>query len=223
MNKKEKKDKNGFPEGFNEEFRSVRFYSNINGMEKEYGYDYNRDKDGKEEYREIGEIPNEYGKEFIDRISNLEKSFSWNDDIFNQSLRRFSDIFPSFSRLMGEVRKPSLVSGEEISTERLPEKQSEEQDYQAAYDLQVDKENNELYLIVELPGFSKEDVNLKLVKQKLHLLADNKKKQIDTKIPIPHMIDPKEKISASMKNGILEVKLKLLENGNGDGTEIPIN
>ena len=55
MNKKEKsKDIDEFPKGFSEEFRSVRFYSNINGVEKEYGYDYNRDKEGKEEYREIG-------------------------------------------------------------------------------------------------------------------------------------------------------------------------
>ena len=219
MNKKDKKDKDEFSKDFSEEFRSVRFYSNINGVEKEYGYDYNRDKDGKEEYKEIGEIPDKYGKGFIDRISNLEKSFNWNDDIFNQSLKRFTDIFPSFSRLMGEIRTPSLISGEEKITEQKPEKQ----DYEVAYDLQVDKENNELYLIVELPGFSKEDVKLKLVKQKLHLIADNKKKQVETKIPIPHVIDENEQISASMKNGILEVKLKLLESKNGDGTEIPIN
>ena len=221
MNKKDKKDIDEFPKGFNEEFRSVRFYSNINGVEKEYGYDYNRDKEGKEEYREIGEIPEEYGKEFFDRISNLQKSFNWNEDIFSQSLRRFSDIFPSLNQLFGEVspRKPELLSGDQPTSPS----QVGKQDYQVAYDLQVDKEANELYLIVELPGFSKEDVNLKLLKQKLHLSADNLKKQIDAKIPIPHLIDRDSKISASMKHGILEVKLKLLENENGNGTDIPIS
>jgi HSP20 family molecular chaperone IbpA len=220
MNKKDKKDIDDFPKGFNEEFRSVRFYSNINGIEKEYGYDYNRDKEGKEEYREIGEIPEEYGKEFFDRISNLQKSFNWNDDIFNKSLRRFADIFPSLGQLVGEVSlpKPSIFVGEQA----LPEKQAGQQDYQVAYDLQIDKDAKELYLIVELPGFSKEDVKLKIVKQKLHLSADNLKKQIDTKIPIPHLIDRESKISASMKHGILEVKLKLLESDNGNGTDIPI-
>jgi len=221
MNKKDKKDNDVFPKGFNEEFRSVRFYSNINGVEKEYGYDYNRDNEGKEEYREIGEIPEEYGREFFDRISNLEKSFNWNEDIFSRSLKRFSDIFPSLGRLMGETAqpRPSMMTGEHPIEQNKPDTQ----EYQVAYDLQVDKDANELYLIVELPGFSKEDVNLKLVKQKLHLLADNQKKQIETKIPIPHMIDLDSKIDASMKHGILEVKLKILKNGNGEGTNIPIS
>jgi len=219
MNKKDKKDNDEFPKGFNEEFRSVRFYSNFNGVKKEYGYDYNRDKEGKEEYREIGDIPDDYGKEFFDRIGNLEKSFNWNEDTFRQSLKRFASIFPSLGQLVGEVSQPNLISGKEVVTE----KQAEEQDHQAAFDLQVDKENNELYLIVELPGFKREDVGLKLVKQKLLLSADNGKRQIDTKIPIPHMIDQDKKISASMKHGILEVKLKLLESENGNGTNIPIN
>ncbi len=221
MNKKDKKDNDEFPKGFSEEFRSVRFYSNFNGLEKEYGYDYNRDKEGKEEYREIGEIPEEYGKEFFDRISNLQKSFNWNEDIFSRSHRRFVDIFPSLGQLVGEVSQPmpSMLAENQIVTE----KQEEKQDYQIAYDLQVDKESNELYLIVELPGFSKEDVKLKLAKQKLHLSADNNKKQIDTKIPIPYIVNQEEKISASMKHGILEIKLKLLESENGNGTDIPIN
>ncbi len=219
MSKKDNKDRKEFPEGFNEEYRIVRFYSNINGVEKEYGYDYNRDMEGKEEYKEIGEIPEEYGKAFLDRINNLRRTFDWNEDSFSRSLKRFADIFPGLNQLLGESSRPSLMDGENV----VKDKPEELQDYQIEYDLQVDKENNELYLIVELPGFSKEDVNLKLRKQKLHLLADNNKKQIDTKIPIPHTVDTEENISASMKHGILEVKLKLLETENGDGSDIPIN
>lgn len=219
MNKKDKNEEDEFPKGFSEEFRSVRFYSNFNGVEKEYGYDFNRDKEGKEEYREIGDIPEDYGKEFFDRIGNLEKSFNWNEDAFRQSLKRFASIFPSLGQLIGEVSQPVLISGDH----KVTEKQTEKQDYETAYDLQVDKENNELYLIVEMPGFSKEDVELKLVKQQLFLSADNSKKQIDTKIPIPYRIDQDKEISASMKHGILEVKLKLLESENGNETDIPIN
>ena len=219
MSKKDNKDRKEFPEGFNEEYRIVRFYSNINGVEKEYGYDYNRDMEGKEEYKEIGEIPEEYRKAFFDRINNLRRTFDWNEDSFSRSLKRFADIFPGLNQLLGESSRPSLMDGENV----VKDKPEELQDYQIEYDLQVDKENNELYLIVELPGFSKEDVNLKLRKQKLHLLADNNKKQIDTKIPIPHTVDTEENISASMKHGILEVKLKLLETENGDGSDIPIN
>ncbi len=221
MKDKKEKDKEEFPLGFNEEFRSVRFYSNANGVEKEYGYDYKRDAEGKEEYRELGEIPDEYGKEFFDKIQGLERSFNWDNDFFTRSFERFASIFPGLDRLIGNVGRPRLVSSAE-ETITAPN-QKEDTDYQVAYDLQVDKNNKELYLIVELPGFDKEDVNLRFVKQGLKLEADNGKKQIDTKIPIQYTIDKEKKISATMKNGILEVKLKILEAENGNGEEIPIN
>ena len=64
---------------------------------------------------------------------------------------------------------------------------------------------------------------MKLVKQGLKLEADNGKKQVDTNIPIQYLIDKEKKISATMKHGILEVKLKLLETENGNGKDIPIN
>jgi HSP20 family molecular chaperone IbpA len=221
MKDKKEREKDEFPKELNEEFRSVRFYSNIDGVEKEYGYDYKRDADGKEEYRELGEIPEEYGKEFFDKIHSLERSFNWDNDFFTRSFERFASIFPGLDRLIGNVGRPRLVSGaEENITAPV---QEEDTNYEVAYDLQVDKDTNELYLIVELPGFAKEHVNLKLVKQGLKLEADNGKKQIDTKVPIQYQIDKEKKISATMKNGILEVKLKLLETENGDGTDIPIN
>lgn len=220
MNKKKKKDIDEFRKDINEEFRSVRFYSNIDGLEKEYGYDYKRDSDGKEEYKEIGEIPDEFGKSFFDRISKLDRTFNWDQDFFSRSFERFSDIFPSFDRLFGETSKPRLLSGTKSPEEDIVHKPSQE--YEVAYDLQVDKENNELYLIVELPGFSKDHVNLKLVKRGLLLAANNGKRQIDTKIPINQVIDRDTKISATMRHGILEVKLKLLDVDNGDETDIPI-
>lgn len=221
MNKKDKKDIDEFLKRIGEEFRTVRFYSNINGVEKEYGYDYKRDSEGEEEYREIGEIPDEFGKEFINRIHSLDKSFEWDSNLFSRSLERFADIFPSFDRLFGGFEKPRLLHSSEEDREVL--KQELNRDYAVAYDLQVDKENNQLYLIVELPGFSKEQLSLKLIKNHLHLIAENGKKTFDTKIPLQHEIDKEKKIEATMKHGILEVKLKLVESENGDETDISIN
>jgi HSP20 family molecular chaperone IbpA len=221
MDKKDKKDKDEFTKRFGEEFRTVRFYSNIDGVGKEYGYDYKRDKDGKEEYREIGEIPEQFGKEFIDRIHKLDRSFDWDDSLFSRSFERFADIFPSFDRLFGGFGRPSLLPGDE--KQRIEPEVKSKQDYEVAYDLQVDKKNNQLYLIIELPGFAKEDVNLKLLKNQLHLIADNGKKQIDTKIPLQYDIDKNSKIDATMKHGILEVKLSLAKSENGDEKDIPIN
>ncbi|MCK5141425.1 MAG: hypothetical protein KAQ70_04465, partial [Candidatus Heimdallarchaeota archaeon] len=61
MKDSNEKDRDIFRKKFNDEFRKVRFYTNINGVKKEYGYDYNRDSEGNENYREIGEIPEEFG------------------------------------------------------------------------------------------------------------------------------------------------------------------
>lgn len=221
MNNKNEKDKDKHQKKFNDEFRSVRFYTNINGVKKEYGYDYNRDSEGKENYREIGEIPKEFGTEHIERILNLSRSFDGYSNSFSHSFERFAEIFPIFEKIFSERMGPQLTSGGGRKT-TIPNHEAKDR-YQVAYDLQVDKEKNQLYLIVELPGFTKEQVKLKLVKNHLELIAENAKKQIDTKIPIEQEIDKKQKIEATMRNGILEVKLKTVSEVSGDEKNISIN
>jgi HSP20 family molecular chaperone IbpA len=55
------------------------------------------------------------------------------------------------------------------------------------------------------------------------LIAENGKKQIDTKIPILQEIDKKQKIEATMRNGILEIKLKIISKVSDDEKNISIN
>ncbi len=221
MNNNNEKDRDIFRKKFNDEFRSVRFYTSINGVKKEYGYDYNRDSEGKENYREIGEIPEEFGTEYIERILNLNKSFDWDSNLFSHSFERFAELIPSFEKMFRGKISPQLTSGAERET--ILSHQEVKKQYQVAYDLQVDKEKNQLYLIVELPGFTKEQVKLKLVKNHLELIAENGKKQINTKIPIVQEIDKKQKIEATMRNGILEVKLRTVTEVSDDGKNISIN
>ncbi len=221
MKDKNEKDRDIFRKNFNEEFRKVRFFTNINGTKKEYGYDYNRDSEGKENYREIGEIPEEFGTEYIERILNLNGSFDWDSNLFSRSFEHFAEIFPNFEKMFKGIITPQLTSGMERET-TIPNQEVKSQP-QVAYDLQFDKEKNQLYLIVELPGFTKEQVKLKLVKNNLEMIAENGRKRIDTKIPFEQEIDKKQKISASMKNGILEVKLKIASEVSGNENNISID
>ena len=221
MNDKNEKDKDMFRKNFNEEFRKVRFFTNINGIKKEYGYDYNRDSEGKENYREIGEIPEEFGTEYIERILNLNGSFDWDNSLFSRSFERFAEIFPNFEKMFKGIMTPQLNSGMERET-TMPNQVVKNQN-QVVYDLQLDKEKNQLYLIVELPGFTKEQVKLKLVKNNLKIIAENSRKRIDTKIPFEQEIDKIQKINASMKNGILEVKLKIVCEVSDNENNISIN
>ena len=221
MNDKNEKRKDIFNKNANEEFRSVRFYTNVNGVKKEYGYDYNRDPEGKENYREVGEIPEEFGTDHIERILNLNRSFDWDSNIFSRSFERFAEIFPNFEKMFSGRISPQLTSSEE--REPIISNHEVKNQNQIAYDLHVDKEKKQLYLIVELPGFTKEQVKLKLVENNLELIAENDRKQIDTKIPIEQEIDSKQKIEATMRNGILEVKMKTVSEVNSNGKNISIN
>lgn len=221
MNDNDEKDRERFRKMFNNEFRSVRFYTNFNGEKREYGYDYNQDSDGNENYREIGEIPEEIGADYIERILNLNRSLERDNNPLSRSFERFAEIIPNFEKMFKGLMSPQLTSG----MERIPTKPDQEakNQHQIVYDLQVDKEKNQLYLIVELPGFTKEQMKMKLVKNNLELIADNGKKQIDTKIPIEQEIDKKQKIEATMRNGILEVKIKTVGEISDDENNISIN
>lgn len=221
MNDNDEKDRERFRKMFNNEFRSVRFYTNFNGEKREYGYDYNQDSDGNENYREIGEIPEEIGADYIERILNLNRSFERDNNPLSRSFERFAEIIPNFEKMFKGLMSPQLTS----DMERIPTKPDQEakNQHQIVYDLQVDKEKNQLYLIVELPGFTKEQMKMKLVKNNLELIADNGKKQIDTKIPIEQEIDKKQKIEATMRNGILEVKIKTVGEISDDENNISIN
>jgi HSP20 family molecular chaperone IbpA len=221
MNDNNEKDRDIFRKMFNNEFRSVRFYTNFNGEKREYGYDYNRDSDGNENYREIGEIPEEIGADYIERILNLNRSLDGDTNPLLRSFERFAEIFPNFEKMFKGLMTPQLTSG----GEKTPIKSDQEakNQHQIDYDLQFDKDKNQLYLIVELPGFTKEQVKLKLVKNHLELIAENGKKQIDTKIPILQEIDKKQKIEATMRNGILEIKLKIISEVSDGEKNISIN
>ena len=220
MTKKKNIDSDDSPEDFHEEFKSVRFYSNLNGGENEYGYDYKRSADGKEEFTEIGDIPADFSNDFIERVNNFDRQFSDFGNIFAKSLNSLTNLFPSFAKFMGNVDLPRLLIGKEPILKPRSEDSSVSD---IPYDIQLDDDKKELYVLVELPGFSKEDVKIKLTKKGLYLAGANSSKQIETTIPLDNEIDRSRKISASLRNGVLEVKMKLLNSQHKEGFDIPIN
>ncbi|MHA1304514.1 MAG: hypothetical protein ACTSPI_12525 [Candidatus Heimdallarchaeaceae archaeon] len=186
MFRKNKDRENGDPEI--REFRSVRIYSNFNGEERNYGYDYSRDKDGKEVYKEYGD-PSAFELEgdIEQRIRSFERLFD--DSIFSFTTSTFSRILPSIDQFFGnnwfDFPFPQLTTGNTPQPNRL-EEEATANDH-VSYDFQV--EGDKLFVIVELPGFSKKDVKIRLNKNNLHLDAENEKKQLKTIIPIEHSID----------------------------------
>ncbi|MHA1685322.1 MAG: Hsp20 family protein [Candidatus Heimdallarchaeaceae archaeon] len=209
--RKKDKDKMGF-----EEFRSVRVYSNINGKEKRFGYEYHRKPDGSEEYREIGKIPEEFGKDFVERMSSFERMLrsQFTFDPF-KSLMSMSEIFPALEDFIDEPIRPQLAP---INASNETNTHNDSVDYE----LQLNKENNTLIGIIEVPGFERKDIKLRYRNNNLHITGKNKRRELDITIPLDHKIDP-DTIEATLKNGILEVTMKIIAENDDDEKEIPIS
>lgn len=86
----------------------------------------------------------------------------------------------------------------------------------------IDTENMKVRVIVEIPGFTREQIKITGQEDKLTLSASNENNQTQTKIPIDAKIDPKS-AKATYKNGILDITIDLLEPPKGDSVDIQIN
>lgn len=212
MIKKWNKDKNE-NKGF-EEFRSVRIYSNINGKENRYGYDYRRKPDGTEEYKEIGKIPEDFGKDFIERMTNFDKLFEthFSFDPF-KALKEMAETFPS---LTGFDARARLMLEGDTDTET-----SHSTDSNINYDFQYNKDTKTLIGVFEVPGYERKDIKLGYRNGALHIKGDNQRRTFDVMVPLEYNIDPNS-IKATLRNGILEVTMKVIDKDT-DEREIPIS
>jgi len=86
----------------------------------------------------------------------------------------------------------------------------------------IDTENMRVRVIVEMPGYTKESIKISGTENKLQLSADHDTRHIDTEIPIDAKVDPAS-AKATYKNGILDIKLKLLEKPKPEDVDIQVN
>jgi HSP20 family protein len=137
-------------------------------------------------------------------------------DLFDE-MRKLRE---EMDRLFGEFNE-RVYSGERllpVPGERLPAMRT------AVTDIQ---ETDEAVIVtVELPGMKKEDISLNLTETSLEVKAETKEELKEEKegfksyrkrysgfyrrIPLPTAIDP-DKVKASYKNGVLEVKMPKAE------------
>lgn len=96
----------------------------------------------------------------------------------------------------------------ELSNEREP-----------VTDVINDKE--EVVVISELPGVSKEDIQLKLNDRMLNIKVDTPQRKYLKNVRLPAQVDPKS-AKAHYKNGVLEVRLKKVGGQGEQGFEVRI-
>lgn len=73
----------------------------------------------------------------------------------------------------------------------------------------VDKENNQLKLVAEMPGVEKSDINVTIEKEAVSITAKNKERNYKTAVPLKHKIK-EDSANAIYANGILEVTFGLV-------------
>ncbi len=72
----------------------------------------------------------------------------------------------------------------------------------------VDEKNNELVITAELPGVSKEDIQINATENEVEIKAEKEDRKYHRVIPLDTEVDPKS-ARAKYNNGVLEVKLKM--------------
>jgi len=73
--------------------------------------------------------------------------------------------------------------------------------------LDVLEKEDEVIVVVELPGLTKQDVKLQASENKLTISVDRPQKRYRRELDLPAEVDSRT-IKTSYKNGVLEVRLK---------------
>ena len=85
----------------------------------------------------------------------------------------------------------------------------------------IDEKNNEFNITAEMPGISKEDIELNATENEVLIKADSNARKYYKYIPAPSPVDP-DSASAKYNNGVLEVTLKLKDTRKPQGKTIKI-
>ncbi|MFX1538120.1 MAG: Hsp20/alpha crystallin family protein [Promethearchaeota archaeon] len=109
-----------------------------------------------------------------------------------------------------------------LNPEHSRRESQSQNEFEPFYDILVDEEANEVVIIVEVPGISKEELELHATNDAISLKSSNPQYKYRTIIPLDHKIDPLT-TKASLNNGVLEIVTKLLRHDQKKGKKIPIS
>jgi len=145
------------------------------------------------------------------------------DEMFRQMFEEFEELEKEFEELAkrGAVKGP-YVYGVRITVgpdgvprveefgnvKRVGEKPVVKEEIDPLVD--VFEDEDEVVIVAEIPGASKEDIHVKALENKVIIKARGHDKRYYKEIELPAKVDPR-KAKASYKNGVLEVRIKKAE------------
>ena len=172
------------------------------------------------------------------------ENLSWiNDDQFNKIIERFLKGFGvepfenmepqegsnvrswhyGYSMTMGPDGKPVVKEWGNLKPTLNPSQDNLIQSPQAEplTQVDIDKEENKVSVLVEMPGLTKEDIKVLAMENLIRITAHNETRNFDTDIPITVKVEPDTAV-ATYNNGILDLKFTILEAPDENGVNVPI-
>lgn len=86
----------------------------------------------------------------------------------------------------------------------------------------LDDREGTLKVVAEMPGVQKEDIRLEATEEAVLIKATNSDRNYETSVPLNTPVEP-DSASATYRNGILEVKLKLKSPQKPKGTNVKVD
>ncbi|MBN2333992.1 Hsp20/alpha crystallin family protein [Candidatus Bathyarchaeota archaeon] len=85
----------------------------------------------------------------------------------------------------------------------------------------VDKENRRVRVLVEMPGVSKESIKVKATGAGVHISAGSETKDYETEVPLNVEVDP-DSGKATYNNGVLDLTFTLVKAPEDDGVDVKV-
>ena len=169
----------------------------------------------------------------FDDFDDFDSLFDMDMDREFERMRRMMDVMMEramsgdmgepmvygFSMKVGPDGKP--VIQEFGNTRPMKRIESESSGFSREPLTDVMESEDKINITVELPGVSKEDIDLRVTKDRAVINVDNASRKYYKEIPLKEEVDPDD-VKATYNNGILDITLKKLRKSPPEGKRIDI-
>ena len=178
-----------------------------------------RDRRRKRRREFFGDIFGDFDREFEDMREYMDKMFERTMRMQRDDNERLKPFVYGFSVKMGPDGIPHIQEFGNTRRSLVNRKNLEGWGREPLTDV-IENETG-VSITAELPGVEKKDIDLQITGNKLEIKVETENRNYHKTIDLPDDVDP-ESISATYKNGVLDVTVKKVEPKKPEGKKIDI-
>lgn len=161
-----------------------------------------------------------FDDEFERLFKRMSRSFTDIDDLFEVAKNQDNGAGPyyyGYTMTVGPDGKPIVKEYGNVRPGLLPTSDKRE----PLADTIVDDKENIVKMVAEMPGVTKEDINVVVENKTVNITAERGEKKYHASVPIKYKVD-QDSAKASYQNGILELTFKLQEEPKPKGKKVEV-